>query len=48
MDPRSNHGQLMLEVILMVTMMLGVMYLSVKLSDISKRAYTKHEIQRTH
>lgn len=42
MDSDSQRGQLILEVLFMVSLMLGIMYLSLKFSHIGQAIYKKH------
>jgi hypothetical protein len=42
MAPRSNRGQLILEVLLMLSMMLGIMYFSVKITNVGRGLYETH------
>ncbi len=42
MDSHSPRGQLILEVLFMVSLMLGIMYLALKFSHIGQAIYQKH------
>ncbi len=46
MAPRFERGQLILEVLFIVSLMLGMMYLSLKFSDAGQAIYQKQKTGR--
>lgn len=48
MDPGSKRGQLILETLFMFSLMLGIMYISLKFSQIGQAIYQKHNLERKY